>query len=160
VTNPPINRPVLTERLFAFLKTGVGPTIKLGRGVAPPAGGWPEGNPRNGPWVPYSVLKAGPATTPAPGFPEQMARRRVSWQVTYQLTAHHTSESAVDEVAQAQRDVVVGWTGVVNLGDVAWNIEALEVPRLGATERDDSTDPAHWRVTDDVSLRVYRETSR
>lgn len=155
MTYPPIDRPALTEQLFDFLAAGV-PGILFGRGVAPPSGGWPGGKERNGAWVDYTVLKAGTAITPAPGFPERVGRERTSWQCSYQLTSHSPSESGCDDVAQLSRDVVVGWSGIITVGGVQWTLENVEVPQLGATERDDSTDPAHWRVTDAVSVRLSR----
>lgn len=157
-TNAPINRPALTAAMFGFLSEAVN-DVKLGRGVAPPAGGWPSGNPRNGAWVPYAVLKTGAAITPAPGFPEGM-RTRLSWQCTYQVTSHHVSESEADATAQLLREAAVTWGGEVTLDGVAWMLQEVAVNRLGASERDDSTDPQHWRVTDDVSVRVSRVAPR
>ena len=159
MTNDPIDRPALTQALFDYLLAEANGTL-LGRGVAPPAGGWPEGKERNGAWVNYAVLKTGVSVSPSPGFPEQLARHRTSWQCGYQLTSHATKESTVDEVAQALRRRVVTWDGRVTLDGVDWEIQDVDLPRLGDTQRDDSTDPAHWRVTDDVSVRLSRVLSR
>jgi hypothetical protein len=159
VTNVPIDRPALTKALFDFLLAQANGTL-LGRGVAPPEGGWPGGNARDGAWVNYAVLKTGVAVTPAPGFPEQMGRHRTSWDCSYQLTSHSTKESNVDDVAQALRERVVTWDGQIELDGVSWELQEVGVSRLGDTQRDDSTDPAHWRVTDDVSVRLSRVRSR
>jgi hypothetical protein len=132
----------------------------LGRGVAPPAGGWPEGKERNGSWVNYAVLKTGVAVTPGSGQPERLGRDRTSWDCSYQLTSHATKESGVDEVAQKLREHVVDMSGALSLGGVDWVIQEVTIARMGDTQRDDSTDPAHWRVTDDVSVRLSRLRSR
>jgi hypothetical protein len=159
MTNEPIDRPALTKALFDHIAAVANGTL-LGRGVAPPKGGWPDGKERNGAWVNYAVLKTGVATTPAPGFPERMGRHRTSWECGYQLTSHSTKESTVDDVAQQLRKHVVTWDGKVVLGGVEWELQEVGVSRLGDTQRDDSTDPAHWRVTDDVSVRLSRVLSR
>lgn len=159
MTNVPIDRPALTKALFDHLAEIANGTL-LGRGVAPPSGGWPEGKERNGAWVNYAVLKTGVAVSPAPGFPERMGRARTSWECSYQLTSHSTRESNVDDVAQQMREHVVKWEGQVTLDGVEWELQEVGVSRLGDTQRDDSTDPAHWRVTDDVSVRLSRVLSR
>ncbi len=159
MTNAPIDRPALTKYLFDHIAAAGNGTL-LGRGVAPPAGGWPEGKERNGAWVNYAVLKTGIAVTPGSGQPERLGRDRTSWDCNYQLTSHSTRESDVDVVAQALRKHVVAWDGVVTLDGVDWTIQEVTVPRMGDTQRDDSTDPAHWRVTDDVSVRLSRVRSR
>jgi len=158
MTNPPIHRPALTTALFDFLVAGTG--VLLGRGIAPPGGGWPQGNSRNGPWVDYAVLKTGQAVTPSPGLPERIGRVRTSWQVSYQITSHSTAESLSDILAQTLRAVVVTWDGDLTLDGVGWTLEEVDVPTLGPPERDDSTDPAHWRVTDAVSVRLSRDRTR
>lgn len=159
MTNAPIDRPALTKALFDHLAAEV-TGVLFGRGVAPPGGGWPEGKERNGVWVPYAVIKTGEAITPAPGHPERLGRDRTSWQCTYYLTSHHTSESAADDLAQLVRSATVLLDGNLTLGGVDWVIQETAVPKLGASERDDSTDPDHWRVTDTVSVRVARLSAR
>lgn len=158
-TNAPIDRAALTKHVFDTLKDNVADVL-FGRGIAPPSGGWPEGKPHTGAWVDYAVLKTGAATTPAPGAPEAIGRPRVSWLAAYQVTSHGTSDSDVDDLAQKIRDVIPRLHGPVELDGVDWEIDQVLVPRLGAVERDDSTEPAHWRVTDDLSVRIVRVARR
>lgn len=160
MTNAPIDRPELTKAIFDHLVAAV-PAVLFGRGVAPPDGGWPGGNSRGGSsWVPYAVLKPGTAVTPAPGQPERLGRDRTSWQCNYAVTSHHAAESSADDVAQLVRDAVVTMDGVLSLGGVDWMIQEVAVPQLGASEKDESTDPDHWRVTDAVSVRLSRVSAR
>lgn len=154
MTNAPIDRPALTDALFTFIAGAT--TTLLGRGIAPPGGGWPGGKERNGPWVDYAVLKTGRAITPSPGFPERLGKVRTTWQADYSITSHSTAESLVDIVGQGIRSIVVTWSGQLSLGGVTWNIEEIDVPTLGPSVRDDSTDPAHWSITDAVSVRLSR----
>lgn len=159
MTNAPIDRPALTKALFDHLAAEV-PTVLFGRGVAPPSGGWPEGKERNGPWVPYCVIKTGEAITPAPGHPERLGRDRTTWQCTYFLTSHHTAESKADEQGQLVRNAAVLFHDALTLGGVDWVIQESAVTKLGASETDSSTDPDHWRVTDVVSVRLSRVSAR
>lgn len=159
MTNAPIDRPALTKAIFDHLVANTAGVL-FGRGVAPPTGGWPEGKERNGPWVVYAVIKTGEAVTPAPGMPERLGRDRTSWMCNYQLTSHHTSESKADDVAQLVRAAIVELDGTLSLGGVDWVVQECAVPRLGASEKDDSTDPDHWRVTDAVSVRLSRASAR
>lgn len=155
MTNQVIDRAALSKQLHAFLGTTV-PGVLVGRGVAPPGGGWPNGAPNTGAFVPYAVLKTGTAITPAPGEPERLSGRRASWLCRYQITSHSTKESRVEDTAQLMRNAVITFAGPLTLDTVVWVVQSVLVPQLGATERDDSTDPAGWRVTDDVSLHLSR----
>ena len=160
MTNAPIDRPALTAAIFDHLVTAV-PEVLFGRGVAPPAGGWPGGNSRGGEaWVSYAVIKPGTAVTPAPGQPERLGRDRTSWLCNYAITSHHSTESKADDVAQLVRAAVVTMDGQLTLGAVDWVIQEVAVPQLGASEKDESTDPDHWRVTDAVSVRLSRLSAR
>lgn len=158
-TNAPLDRSALTKHVFDTLRTNVAGVL-FGRGIAPPDGGWPGGDAHSGPWVDYAVLKTGTAVTPAPGAPDAIGRPRTTWLANYAVTSHGTSDSDVDELAQKIRDVVIRLHGAVTLGDVEWEIDQVLTPRLGGTERDDSSDPAHWRVTDDLSVRLTRVARR
>lgn len=161
MTNPPIARSKLTEVIFNHLRLGLASSdILVGRGVAPADGGWPKGQAGVGAFSDYVVLKTGQATTPAPGQPERMAAQRTSWLCTYALTYHGTKESLVDPMADKGRALLVELEGPLNLSDVQWTIQRVEIPRLGPTTPDNSTDPPHWTVTDDVSLHVSRVQTR
>ena len=157
MTNEVLKRSELTKAIFDALSG----TILLGRGVAPPGGGWASGQPGTGTFTPYAVLKTGVAQTPAPGEPDRLGPRRTSGLVGYQLTYHERMESAADEYGDSVRDqVLISMPTTFELDGVTWNLNALQIPRMGASERDDSTSPAHWRITDDVSLHLSRASAR
>jgi hypothetical protein len=159
----PIRRSELTRTLAAYL----GPLLEvegiaLGRGTAPPEGGWPataNGSSGHGVFVPYVVLKAGSASAPAAGERDSLAAIGTSWNLAYQLTTHDVSESRVDDRADVARAVVVSFardTGELMLDGVEWTVQSVWVPRLGATTTTRATDPPHWQVSDDVSLHLSR----
>ena len=158
-TNQVIKRSALTKALVDALKG----TILIGRGSAPPEGGWPRGQAGIETFVPYVVIKTGPAQTPAPGLPENDGRLRTSWMVTYSFSYHATSDSSTDDFADVGRDLILQ-AGVLpdsfTLDSVEWRLQSVVIPRLGATEKDTSTDPEHWRLTDDVSLLLSRVQAR
>lgn len=148
-----IKRSLLTKAVVDFLKAA---DVLVGRGIAPPEGGYPSGQAGSSTFVPYVVLKTGPATTPAPGQPERLRFHQTSWVVGYTLTYHHNRESSVDEYADVVRDVLIGLPETYSIDGVDWRMQRAETPRLGPTERDESTSPTHWRLTDDVSLHLSR----
>lgn len=151
-----IKRSSLTAQVIAALNG----SILVGRGTAPPEGGFPQGTPGSQDFIPYLVVKTGIATTPSPGEPENLRRYRTSWIVMYSFTYHSTSDSRVDDFADVGRDLVLSVLPETYVLDgVTWRLQTVQIPRMGATEKDDSTDPAHWRLTDDVSLRLSRENA-
>lgn len=155
----PLDRAALTKVLFDLLATGVAPN-PVGRGVAPPKGGWESGTSGQGQFTDYAVLKTGRSQTPAPGHPERMARHGTSWQCLYQVTYHSVNESSVDTLARPGRNTLVTFDGQVTLDGIDWTVQDLSITEMGATMRDDTTSPAHWTVTDVVSLTLSRVQSR
>src|SRR5580765_1867488 len=133
MTNAPIARSQLTKYLFEHLAD----VTLLGRGVAPPDGGWSDGQPGVGTFANYAVLKTGRAITPAPGEPERTGRFRTSWRVSYQVTYHSVNESNVDELADMGRARIVTFDGPFTLDGIDWTLQSIQIPQLGATERDD-----------------------
>jgi hypothetical protein len=158
-SNAPIDRSELTKHILKTLRDNVADVL-FGRGIAHPDGGWPKGNAESGAWVDYAVLKTGTAITPAPGAPDGVGRPRVTWLLNYALTSHAESDSLVDDLANKSRSQIHRLFGPVTLDSIEWEVDQVLVPRLGATERDDSTDPAHWRVTDDITVRLARVSRR
>lgn len=150
--NEVIKRSLLTKAVFDLLKG----QVLIGRGVAPPEGGWSAGQPGQGTYVPYVVLKTGAAITPGPGQPERLGRVRTSWVVSYAFTYHGKMESAVDEYADVVRDEIIALDKALTIDGVEWRVQQVKFDRLGATEIDNSTSPGHWRLTDDVSLHLSR----
>lgn len=155
MTNAPIVRNDLTMALLTFLLEIDG--IEVGRGTAPKDGGYVNGS--TGTFTAYAVIKTGRAVTPAPNEPERF-RARTSWQLDYQITYHEVTEDKVERLAQLGREKLVDFAGPLALGGVDWELQRIWIPRLGGIDKDDSTDPAHQRLTDDVSLHVSRAQTR
>lgn len=161
MTNPPIARSKLTAVIFNHLRIGLQPPgILVGRGSAPEAGGWSNGQSNVGDFTNYVVLKTSSAITPAPGQPERLGAARTSWACRYLLTYHAVKESTVDEVADTGRALLALLPEALTLSGVDWTLQRVEYGRLGDTRPDNSTDPAHWTVTDDVSLHLSRVQTR
>lgn len=160
----PIKRSELTKVFTAHLGTTLGAAVLIGRGTAPPAGGWPDtNNPGRGAFTPYAVVKTGTALTPAAGERDVLGANATSWNVSYQVTTHHNAESRVDEAADLVRDAVVTFArdvGGVELDGVAWTLQQVTIPRMGPTTPTRATNPPHWQVTDDVSLHLSRVQRR
>jgi hypothetical protein len=160
MTNAPIARGQLTGAVFTHLQDGLNGDVLVGRGAAPEAGGWSNGQAGVGSFKDYVVLKTGTASTPAPGQPERLAALRTSWVCSYRLTFHGTKESSVDLRADMARALMVTLPEQFTLDGVDWTLQRVEYARLGDTRPDNSTDPAHWTVTDDVSLHLSRVQTR
>ena len=160
MTNPPIARSKLTQAVFSHLQAGLNDGVLVGRGGAPEAGGWSNGQAGVGTFKDYVVLKTGTASSPAPGQPERLGASRTSWVCGYRLTFHSTKESSVDTAADKARALVVLLPELLTLDGVDWTLQRVEYARLGDTRPDNSTDPAHWTVTDDVSLHLSRVQTR
>lgn len=158
---PPIGRNEVTKTLFDYLRAEMtAGGVLVGRGVAPQDGGWSGGEPGQGTWVNYVVLRTGKAVSPAPGEPERLGARRTSWLLTYQLAYHGTRESLADELGDRVRAAVVNFSGPVTAAGVEWTVQSIVIPELGGSTRDDTTEPAHWSITDPVSLHLSRSTIR
>jgi len=157
VSTAPIARSVLTTKVISHLVMTLAPAgIQVGRGMAPPEGGWTQGQPGEGTFVPYVTLKTGTATTPA-GMSDPVGRSRNSWEVGYVLTSTGALESQADDVGDQVRAAITALQGPFSLRGVDWVLQQVRTPRLGATTRNDSTDPPFWDVSDDVSLQLSRE---
>jgi hypothetical protein len=153
MSTAPIARSALTTEVVAYMATALaGENILVGRGLAPPAGGWVNGQPGTSEFVNYVTIKTGNATSPVPGNPPELGRARTSWEVSYSLTSVGALESHADDVGDSVRSAIVGLPDSFTLRGFTWSLQKVNTPRLGATVRNDSTDPAFWEVTDDVSL--------
>jgi hypothetical protein len=156
--NAPIVRSELTGAVVAHLIDKLVmyvPGILVGRGTAPPAGGWSQGQPGIGTFVPYVTVKTGTAVSPVD--PQPLSRNRTSWEVSYSLTSTGMMESHCDGVADQVRAAIVALPQAFTLGGVGWILQQVKTPRLGPTNRNDSTDPPFWEVTDVVSLHLSQE---
>lgn len=158
----PVARSSLTAQLVNYLVAVLEPAILVGRGTAPQAGGWPSGQPGQGTFVPYVTVKAQSAT---PRLQDTLGRSRIGWSCAYRLSYSGAKESSTDDVADFGRAAIVGFPGIdenplmVTLGGVAWRLDKIDVPRLGAPGSNSSTDPPFWDVTDDVAFWLSRSLS-
>lgn len=152
MSNEVIRRSHLTRAVFDHLSANV----LIGRGSAPRDGGWQNGQPGAGTYVPYAVLKTGRATTPATGQPERLGPSRTSWICGYVLTYHNTMESNVDDYADVVRDFLITLPQEMTIDGVDWRVQRLSIDAMGETRQDNSTAPSHWSVSDDVSLHLSR----
>ena len=151
----PLARSALTTQIVAYLAATLAEeSILVGRGQAPPAGGWENGQPGVGDFIAYVTLKTGAATTPAAGEPARMGKTRTSWDVNYALTSVGALESHADDTADQVRSAIVGLPESFNLRGTIWRLQQVRTPRLGATIANTATDPPYWEVTDDVSLHL------
>lgn len=151
----PIARSVLTSLVVDHLANTLAEAeILVGRGIAPLAGGWENGQPGVGRFFSYVTLKTGTATTPAAGEPARMGNARTSWDVSYTLTSVGALESHADDIADQVRATVVALPKTFTLRGIAWKLQQVRTPILGAVIRNDSTDPPFWEVTDVVSLHL------
>ena len=151
----PIARSALTTQIVTYLVDALKPAeILVGRGLAPAAGGWDKGQPGTSGFVKYVTLKTGNAVTPSQGEPNPVGRTRASWDVSYQLTSVGAMESHADDTGDQVRFVIVDLPKEFTLRGFHWTLQQVRTLRLGPTIRNDSTDPAFWEVTDDVSLQL------
>lgn len=159
----PLARAELTRIIVAHLVDQLSipgtPRVLVGRGMAPPEGGWTKGQPGVEGFTRYTVLKTGNAVTPAPGNPPQMARNATTWECSYSLTTAGAMDSHADDTADLVRDAICLLEGPFILRNDTWALQKVHVPRLGRTVRNDSTDPPFWEVTDDVSVWLSLERS-
>ena len=154
----PIARSLLTTKIIDFLVSSLADEgVLVGRGQAPPAGGWESGQPGTGDFTAYVTLKTGSATTPAAGEPARMGTARTSWDVAYSLTSVGALESHADDTADKVRFAIVDLPQSYELRGFTWVLQQVRTPRLGPTLANNATDPPFWEVTDDVSLHLSLE---
>lgn len=132
--------------------------VLLGDGIAPPAGGWPSGepNPAEDSFVPYAVLATGVAV-PSPGTPIGSAEAD-SWECNYTLDAFGGLRQQADWVADLVR---VAWDdqpiGTLEFGSGRnWHVGSYRVTQMGAAVRDDKISPPLWTVGTQVALSISR----
>lgn len=143
-------RDLLTQAVVAHLVLSLGTEVAVGRGIAPPEGGWSEGQPGKGFFKPYVVVKTRMAR---PNPPETIGRdRRIRWIMNYQLSVASKLESMVDSQAHLVRTKFLAFTGIYDLGDGSYEVEQADISTFGATVPNNSTNPPYWDVTDDVSV--------
>jgi hypothetical protein len=119
----------------------------VGDHVAPAGGGWANGQPSSGIFIPYLVLKTGGgaprALSPASTDP--------AWALGITLMATGGSRSQCDWMARVGYRAVRGLTQQ-RFGTPSWKIINVEWSSLGPMLRNDATDPPFWTVSDTITL--------
>lgn len=163
------NRGELTDWLLTNLGVAGGPDgpvltgtqdatpILLGDGEAPPAGGWPGGEPTPAEtFVPYTVLITAPAN-PSPGTPVGSAEAD-SWECSYRMPGYGALRAQADWVADKVR---ISWDALPS-GDLEfgagrnWHICNYRVTAMGGVTRDDQLTPPLWTADTQLALTISR----
>lgn len=154
MSNPPLKRSSLTEHLVSVAQSLPFP---VGRGNAPRGGGW-TGQMSASDYVDYVVIKAGQATAPASGEPVRLGVQHTSWDALFQIIGHGETESRCDVAAHDASALLLDVKGPVNLDGVVWQVQIVDIPRMGETQW--SNQDKAWRVTYDVSVHLSRQRTR
>ena len=137
----------VSTQLAAATGVTVGKVPPLGDHVAPKEGGWVNGQPGSGLFVPYVVLKTGGgaprALSPATTDP--------AWAMNFTFVSNGGSRAQCDWMSRALYEAVAGLKNT-RFGDPAWKVINVEWSALGAMLRNDATDPPFWSVSDTVLL--------
>ena len=147
----------LTDLVIAALEAAIaddasvtaGKAPPVGDNVAPAAGGWANGQPGSGVFVPYLVVVTGG------GAPRAQSPGSVipTFSVSYSLRSHGGSRAQCDWMAKVGRDGIYG-VSQVKFGDPLWKVINVEWQQLGPMLRNDSTAPPSWSVSDTFLLVV------
>jgi len=137
----------LTTALVATLAVSSGELV--GDGVAPSAGGWSNGQPNVGDYVPYGVLsfQGGNPRDATLRYDQQVKTWVTQWRIGY----YGASREQADWVATAIRGAVSDLLGVAG---GAYTVKLAEWRSLGALTRTDQVDPPLWSALDALTLQV------
>lgn len=125
--------------------------LLVGDGIAPKEGGWSEGQPGEGKFVPYTVVSTGPASA---NQRSPLGVDNDSWRADYSFRAVGGSRQQADWVADRIREVAHDFPK--DYGDPQWRVIRVQFTSLGAVSRNDQVDPPYWELSDSVSLWVER----
>jgi len=156
----PIDRTALTTTLVNHLSTALQTGVLVGRGFAPPRGGWANGQPGVGSFQPYTVVRTSRAVTPAPGEPVRIGAALSSWLCSYRLNCFGAMESQAEDTAVQVANAATDLSGPLTLGGVQWTLQQVLLNALGDVIPNNSTDPPYWQTSVDVSLHLSRAQPR
>lgn len=156
----PIARGAMTGKVLAHLIAQLEPGVLVGRGSAPKAGGWENGQPSSGKFKPYTVLRARSATTPASGEPNPLGRNLASWMLAYRLNCYGALESQASDVCDQVSEAISTLSGTFTLRNVSWTLQQVIFGGMGDVLPNNATDPPYWQTAVDVSLHLSRERTR
>lgn len=157
-SNPVLHQEPLTTWVVDVLTQSLLVEATLvGDGVAPLDGGWEDGQPGVGEFVPYITVAGGTAVA---GRETTMGTDYADWRVTYELRATAASRRQVDATGDQAVDILAARRGTrVRLEDADWKIVDVRMPVLGSPSRNDTTDPPYWEAADTVELWLSRSSS-
>lgn len=153
-TGLPPSRSALTSIIVDQLTALLAPDILVGRGVAPKAGGWAQGQPGRGAFAPYTTLKSGTARRGP--IPETIGRPRMAWSMGYALTTSGQLDASADDTADYVREAMTKVVGPFDLNGHEWELVNIDFASFGPTSPNNSVNPPFWDVTDAVSLWLFR----
>lgn len=156
----PIARAALTGLVVDHLVATLEPAILVGRGMAPPAGGWQDGQPGTGLFKSYCVARTGRATTPASGEPNPIRNNLMSWSVAYRINCFGALESHAGDVADRVAEGISTLSGPLVLREVEWTLQQVIFGGLTDILPNNATDPPYWQTSVDVSLHLSRSQRR
>ena len=126
----------------------------VGDGVAPYEGGWMEGQPNSGVFVPYVVLVSQGA------MPKVVTMcNSYDWDVSWSLRSFGGSRRQCDWIATQVREAMEGIAKEV-FGADPYEVRNLMWGSLGAVQRIDTVDPPFWQVFDSFSLYCSRAVGK
>lgn len=155
------DRGVLTDLLVATLTAGLtnDPAILVGDGMAPTAGGWPQGEPGEGDFVPYVVLTCS-SWRPAAGT--VLTPVSDAWTASYRVGSYGGQREEADYVADRVHQL---WPRLhldpAELGHGGeWGFASFEIAEMGEVVRNDQIQPSMWSTTSALTLLVTRRHRR
>jgi len=125
--------------------------LEVGDGVAPTAGGWSEGQPNVGQFVPYTVVSFAGARPRTPEL--SLSKQTTAWVASFQLKSHGGSREQCDWAATQVR-VSIDDLLKTSAGD--WQLDFIEWQTLGGVVRNDAVDPPIWSASDSLTFHVVK----
>lgn len=150
-----IDHGALTDALLLQLRTASGEL--LGDGMAPPEGGWLEGQPNVDVFRPYGVLVDGglnPVQSPA-----LVKTSRPDWTSSWSFRYFGGSRKQVDWIASQFRTEIEGLRGLV-FGTDPHKILTVEPLMMGAVNRNDQVDPPYWQAFDNLTMQITPQNAK
>ena len=151
------SRGVLTDDLLEHLeRVSAADIMLIGDGYAPEDGGWSDGQPGRGKFVPYAIVSTGQGS---PGQREPLGAKDASWVQAYSLRYVGGSRQQTDWAADRGR-VLLDTYAPRNLPlspTKSWRVQQVQFTSLGAISRNDTVEPPYWECVDAVNVWLERE---
>lgn len=144
-----IEHGALTDLLLTHLETESGQLV--GDGIAPAEGGWADGQPNKGIFVPYMVAVSSGATVEI----NDMAYA-IDWRVNWSLRSFGGSRKQADWIATKSRNAVEGLLHSTFGTDDPYKIIGVAWSALGPVTRIDTVNPPFWQTFDSFGFICSR----